>query len=138
MNKILFEQNLKDKHSRNIAELFNTFDIQAIPEDFINILDSGKIEFLCISQKSNTIGKVAEICVVFPKSEVYRKIYVLYDYGYCLKYKEIPINEFKTWEERNTEIKRLYKEAGLTQLFIGRFFKLSQPAISIIVRKERI
>ena len=74
----------------------------------------------------------------FPKSEVYRKIYVLYDYGYCLKYKEIPINEFKTWEERNTEIKRLYKEAGLTQLFIGRFFKLSQPAISIIVRKERI
>ena len=42
MNKILFEQNLRDKHSRNIAELFNTFDIQAIPEDFIKILDAGK------------------------------------------------------------------------------------------------
>ena len=64
-------------------------------------------------------------------------IYVLYDYGYCMKFKEIPLKEFDTCDGRNAEIKRLNKEEGLTQVFIGRFFKLSQPSISLILKKGR-
>ena len=137
MNKILFEQNLRDKHSRNIAELFNTFDIQAIPEDLIKIFDSGFIEFIYISRRNNIMCKAAEICVVFPNINIYRRIYVLCDYSYCIKYREIPLREFNTCEGRNAEIKRLYEEEGLSQVFIGRFFKLCQPSISLILKKGR-
>lgn len=119
-----------------MAVLFNAFDIQAIPEDFIKILDEGLIEFVYISRRSNIIGRAAEICIIFPKVKKYWKIYVLYDYGYCMKYEEKPVREFMTSEGRNEEIVRLYKE-GLTQVFIGHFFKLSQPSISLIVKKGR-
>lgn len=137
MSIVIFEENLKDKYSHNLQNLFHSFDIQAIPEGLMKILDSGKIEFICISRRSNIIGKVAEICVVFPNVDVYRKIYVLYDYGYCMKFKEISLKEFDTCDGRNAEIKRLNKEEGLTQVFIGRFFKLSQPSISLILKKGR-
>ena len=137
MGTVVFDENMKDKHSQNMAELFNSFDVQAIPEDFIKILDSGEIEFIYTSRRSSVLGKVAEICVVFKNVDVYRKIYALYDYGYCVKYQEIPLKAYNTCEGRNAEIKRLYKEAGLTQVFIGRFFKLSQPSISLILKKDK-
>ena len=136
METAIYEEKLKNKHSQNMAVLFNAFDIQAIPEDFIKILDEGLIEFVCISRRSNIIGRAAEICIIFPKVKKYWKIYVLYDYGYCMKYEEKPVREFMTSEGRNEEIVRLYKE-GLTQVFIGHFFKLSQPSISLIVKKGR-
>ena len=137
MEKVMYEENLKNKHSENMAKLFNCFDIQTIPEDFIKILDTGLIEFLYISRRSNIMGKTAEICIVLPNVTVYRRIYVLYDYGYCVKFQEIPLTEFKTSEGRNNEIKRLYEKEGLTQKFIGHFFKLSQPSISLILKKGR-
>lgn len=62
---MIYEENLKDKYSYNLKNLFHSFDIQAIPEGLMKILDAGKIEFICISRRSNIIGKVAEICVVF-------------------------------------------------------------------------
>ena len=136
METAIYEEKLKNKHSQNMAVLFNAFDIQAIPEDFIKILDEGLIEFVYISRRSNIIGRAAEICIIFPKLKKYWKIYVLYDYGYCMKYEEKPVREFMTSEGRNEEIVRLYKE-GLTQVFIGHFFKLSQPSISLIVKKGR-
>lgn len=136
METAIYEEKLKNKHSQNMAVLFNAFDIQAIPEDFIKILDEGLIEFVYISRRSNIIGRAAEICIIFPKVKKYWKIYVLYDYGYCMKYEEKPVREFMTSEGRNEEIVRLYKE-GLTQVFIGHFFKLSQPSISLIVKKGR-
>lgn len=55
-----------------------------------------------------------------------------------MKLKEIPLKEFETIEGRNVEIKRLNKEEGLTQVFLGRFFKLSQTSISLILKKVGI
>lgn len=80
METAIYEEKLKNKHSQNMAVLFNAFDIQAIPEDFIKILDEGLIEFVYISRRSNIIGRAAEICIIFPKVKKYWKIYVLYDY----------------------------------------------------------
>ena len=68
METAIYEENLKNKHSQNMAVLFNAFDIQAIPEDFIKILAEGLIEFVYISRRSNIIGKAAEICIIFSKS----------------------------------------------------------------------
>lgn len=135
MNKLFSDDYIKNKHNENISKLFNTFDIQAIPEDFIKILDRGKIDFICTSRKMNFWCKVGEICVIFP--DLTRKIYVLFDYGYCMKYDEIIVNECKTSEQRNHEIERLYYEVGLTQQFVGKLFRLSQPSISVILKKGR-
>lgn len=66
METAIYEEKLKNKHSQNMAVLFNAFDIQAIPEDFIKILDEGLIEFVYISRRSNIIGRAAEICIIFP------------------------------------------------------------------------
>lgn len=121
-----------DKYDENREKLINLFDIAAIPEKFIKSLDDGKIDFLYVSKHSNVACKIAEICVIYP--ELYRKVFVLYDYGYCIKFEEISINQYEGFDGRNAEIRRLYKEEGLTQTFIGHLFKISQPSVSIILK----
>ena len=64
-----------------------------------------------------------------------RKIFVVYDYGFEETTKEIVINRFKTLGERNEEIRRLYHEQGLSQIFLANLFNVSQPTISLIVNK---
>lgn len=119
----------------NREKLINLFDVALIPEKFINELDEGKIEFVCISHNSNLVSKVAELSIIYP--DMYRKVFVLYDYGHCIKFEEIVINEFIDKDSRDKEICRLYNEAGLSQVFIGYLFKISQPSVSLILKKQR-
>lgn len=123
-----------DKYDENREKLIDLFDIAAIPEKFIKTIDEGKIDFIITSRHSNIVGKVAEICVIYP--ELYRRVFVLYDYGSCINFEEIAINKFNSMEARNEEIRRLYREAGLTQNFIARLFKIQQPTVSIIINKH--
>ena len=122
-----------DKYDENREKLINLFDIAAIPEKFIKTIDEGKIDFIITSRHSNIVGKGAEICVIYP--ELYRRVFVLYDYGYCIKFEEITINKFTDKDSRNREIGRLYHEEHLSQIFIGRLFKISQPSVSIILNR---
>lgn len=64
-----------------------------------------------------------------------QKIFVVCDYGFEETTKEIVINRFKTLGERNEEIRRLYHEQGLSQIFLANLFNVSQPIISLIVNK---
>lgn len=123
-----------DKYDFNREKLINLFDIDVIPEKFIQTLDEGKIEILCVSRNSNMVSKIAELSVIYP--DMHRKVFALYDYGYCIKFEEITINEFMDKDSRNREIGRLYHEAHLSQSFIGRLFKISQPTVSIILSKN--
>ena len=65
-----------------------------------------------------------------------RKIIVVRDYGYKIDHEEIQIHPFKTREERNAEILRLYKEEGISQNFLGNLFNISQPSVSLIVSRK--
>lgn len=62
-----------------------------------------------------------------------RKIVIVRDYGFEVKREQVKIKPFKTREERNKEILRLYHEEGLSQVFLGNLFNISQPSISLIV-----
>lgn len=124
-----------DKYDFNREKLINLFDIDLIPEKFIQTLDEGKIEFICLSHSSNMVSKIAEISVIYP--DMHRKVFALYDYGYCIKFEEISINEFMDKDSRNKEICRLYHKAHLSQNFIARLFKISQPTVSIILSKNK-
>ena len=119
----------------NREKLINLFDVSLIPETFINELGEGIIEYVAVSRNSNMVSKVAELSIIYP--DMYRKFFVLYDYGYCIKFKEIVINEFMDKDSRDKEICRLYNEAGLSQIFIGHLFKISQPSVSLILKKQR-
>ena len=121
------------KYDVNKEKLINLFDVALIPENFIKLIDNGEIEFFTTTKHSNVVGKRAEICVIYP--DMYRKIFVLYDYGYCIKFEEIALNEFNDVRTRNKEICRLYSEAGLSQTFIGHLFKISQPSVSLIISR---
>ena len=67
-----------------------------------------------------------------------RKIIVVRDYGYKIDHEEIQIHPFKTRAERNAEILRLYKEEGISQIFLGNLFNISQPSISLIVNGKSV
>ena len=67
-----------------------------------------------------------------------RKIIVVRDYGYKVDHEEIQIHPFKTRAERNAEILRLYKEEGISQIFLGNSFNISQPSISLIVNGKGV
>ena len=125
-----------NNHDYNREKLINLFDVSLIPEKFINEIDKGKIEFVCISHNNNIVSKVAELSIIYP--DMYRKIFVVYDHGYCIKFDEIAINEFMDKDSRDKEICRLYNEAGLSQVFIGHLFKISQPSVSLILKKKRM
>jgi hypothetical protein len=126
---------MMDKHEIYMEKLINLFDIAAIPESFIKKLEPGTIEFLCATRNYNIAGKVAEISVLYP--DMHRKVFVLYDYGYCINFKEVLINKFTDMEGRNKEIDRLYHESGLSQVFIAHLFKLRQPTVSLILNRKK-
>ena len=78
----------------------------------------------------------AEFCLYVRNTDNTRKIIVVRDYGYKIDHEEIQINPFKTREERNAEILRLYKEEGISQIFLGNLFNISQPSVSVIVNAK--
>ena len=62
-----------------------------------------------------------------------RKVIIVRDYGFQVQKGQIKLNPYKTREERNKEILRLYHEEGLSQVFLGNLFNISQPSVSLIV-----
>ena len=100
---------------------------------FLNqICGNAKAEFCLYNPRSKTGIQTWEIKV--RNTDNTRKIIVVVrDYGYKIDYEEIQIHPFKTRAERNAEILRLYKEEGISQIFLGNLFNISQPSVSLIV-----
>ena len=63
-------------------------------------------------------------------------IVVLRDCGYKIDGETVEITPFNNREERNAEIRRLYNDKNISQLFLAKIFNMSQPSVSIIVNKK--
>ena len=98
------------------------------------ICGDAEAEFCLYSPRSKTGIQTWEIKV--RNTDNTRKIIVVRDYGYKIDHEEIQIHPFKTREERNAEILRLYKEEGISQNFLGNLFNISQPSVSLIVSRK--
>lgn len=122
-----------NKHN-SFEDFIGNFDVALIPEELYKILSECTVEFFTRSHNSNLVCKAAEISVI--TKDMRRRIFILFDYGYCMKFTEITINKFNTRSARDVEIVRLYKEVGLSQLFLAHIFKVSQPTISLIVNSK--
>ena len=93
---------------------------------FLNqICGDAEAEFCLYNPRSKSGIQTWEIKV--RNTDNTRKIIVVRDYGYKIDYEEIQIHPFKTRAERNAEILRLYKEEGISQIFLGNLFNISSP-----------
>ena len=104
------------------------------PKYLKEICGEAEAEFCLYNPRSKSGIQTWEIKV--RNTDNTRKIIVVRDYGYKIDHEEIQINPFKTREERNAEILRLYKEEGISQIFLGNLFNISQPSVSIIVNAK--
>lgn len=91
----------------------------------------GEIEFCLYTPRNKTGIQTWELKLKTDTGK--RKIIVVRDRGFEIIREEVAIRPFKTRAERNAEIVRLYKEQGLSQLFLANLFNISQPSISMIV-----
>lgn len=102
------------------------------PKFLKTIIGDAEAEFCLYNPRSKTGIQTWEIKV--RNTDNTRKIIVVRDYGYKIDHEEIQIHPFKTRDERNAEILRLYKEEGISQIFLGNLFNISQPSVSVIVK----
>ncbi len=100
------------------------------------ICGNAEAEFCLYNPRSKSGIQTWEIKVRNPDNT--RKIIVVRDYGYKIDHEEIQIHPFTTRAERNAEILRLYKEKGISQIFLGDLFNISQPSISLIVNGKGV
>ena len=100
------------------------------------IIGNAEAEFCLYNPRSKSGIQTWEIKV--RSTDNTRKIIVVRDYGYKIDHEEIQIHPFKTRAERNAEILRLYKEEGISQIFLGNLFNISQPSISLIVNGKGV
>ncbi len=100
------------------------------------IIGNAEAEFCLYNPRSKSGIQTWEIKVRNPDNT--RKIIVVRDYGYKIDHEEIQIHPFTTRAERNAEILRLYKEKGISQIFLGDLFNISQPSISLIVNGKGV
>ena len=94
----------------------------------------GEIEFVNYMPRSKSGARDLEIKAIYDDGT--RKIIVLHDYAASVKGEEIAIRHFNGKEERNAEIRRLYTEEKLSQVFLANFFGISQPSVSLIINKK--
>ena len=80
----------------------------------------GEIEFINYMPRSKSGARDLEIKAIYDN----------------VQGEEIEVRGFSGKEERNEEIRRLYSEKNLSQVFLANFFGMSQPAISIIINKK--
>lgn len=101
---------------------------------FQNIISTvainGLIENYNVSQ---TLEGYRKLELQILHSNNYRSFFVVTDNGLMLDKRQITIKPFNTMQQRNQEIKRLFFEERMTQVFIGKIFRLSQSTISGIV-----
>lgn len=106
------------------------------PKFLKQICGNAEAEFCLYNHRSKSGIQTWEIKVRNPDNT--RKIIVVRDYGYKIDHEEIQIHPFTTRAERNAEILRLYKEKGISQIFLGDLFNISQPSISLIVNGKGV
>lgn len=106
------------------------------PKFLKQICGNAETEFCLYNPRSKSGIQTWEIKV--RNTDNIRKIIVVRDYGYKVDHEEIQIHPFKTRAERNAEILRLYKEEGISQIFLGNLFNISQPSISLIVNGKGV
>lgn len=106
------------------------------PKFLKQICGNAETEFCLYNPRSKSGIQTWEIKV--RNTDNIRKIIVVRDYGYKVDHEEIQIHPFKTRAERNAEILRLYKEEGISQIFLGNLFNISQPSISLIVNGKSV
>lgn len=94
-------------------------------------VNDSEIEFCLYNTRGRSGMQTWELKVL--NSDGTRKIVIVRDYGFEVKREVVKIKPFKTREERNKEILRLYHEEGLSQVFLGNLFNISQPSVSLIV-----
>ena len=107
---------------------------QEIPMKNVLLKDAvgdGKIEYCLYNPRNKSGIQTWELKVL--NIDGTRKVIIVRDYGFQVQKDQIKLNPFKTREERNKEILRLYHEEGLSQVFLGNLFNISQPSLSLIV-----
>ena len=100
-------------------------------ETLKHIAGDGTIEFCLYNPRSKSGIPTWELKI--KNANGTRKIVVICDSGFEIRTEQIKIKPFKTRLERNAEIYRLYHEEGLSQIFLGNLFNISQPSVSLIV-----
>ncbi len=94
----------------------------------------GVIEFCLFTPRSKIGAPCWEIKIRKPDGS--RKVVKVSNYGFAISDMEIKLNAVKTRMERDTEIYRLYNEEHLSQTFLANLFNISQPSVSLIVKKK--
>ena len=95
----------------------------------------GEIEFYNFSPNSKTGIKNLELKIYYHGGQ--RKIIVLHDFGFQITSEEVEVRPFINKAERDREICRLYNEHNLSQNFLANFFGISQPSVSVIVKRYK-
>lgn len=96
---------------------------------------NGVLEFYYFSPNGRTGIKNLEMKIYYPDG--LRKIIVLHDSGFKITSEEIKNHDFVGRQGRNEEIWRLYSENNLSQTFLANLFGISQPSVSLIVKKYK-
>lgn len=104
--------------------LFNQNELQRV------IGTDGQVENFNISQTEEGYKKL-ELQIYYPTG--HRKFFILKEKRSIIERREICINPFNNKAARDQEIRRLYKEEKMTQIFIAKIFGLKQPTISTII-----
>ncbi|MBN1062372.1 hypothetical protein DVV95_11160 [Clostridium botulinum] len=98
-----------------------------------SIKEEGCIENLYISQTIEGFRKL-ELQILHSNNS--RSFYVITDNRLTIDKRQITIIPFNNMQQRNQEIKRLYLEEKMTQVFIAKIFRLAQSTISGIVNSK--
>lgn len=96
-----------------------------------SVVGDGTIEYFWHNPRSKSGMQTWEVKIKMPDGK--RKIMLVRDSGFYIKTKEVKVNSFNSREERNREINRLYRECGLSQMFLSNLFNISQPSVSLII-----
>ena len=100
-------------------------------KDLKDITGNGTVEYCMFNQRSKSGMPTWELKIKNPDNT--RKVVIVRDFGFAIRHEIVEIKTFNTITERNKEILRLYKEEGLSQIFLGNLFNISQPSVSLIV-----
>ena len=118
----------------------NTFSISERNKMFIrniqhliNFKDAIVEHSICTRDKNGFM--TLELQVILPNSNFERKYIVYKDMINTISEQYITINRFSSLHERNLEIKRLYLNENMSQMFLANIFGLTQGSISQIVNR---
>ena len=103
---------------------------------FKAIAGNAEAEYCNYMPRSNMGMRKWEIKVRYADGSC--KVVVMRDSGLSITGEIIAVNDYKTRKERNREIYRLYHEEGLSQVFLGNLFNISQPSVSLIVNGKSL